>query len=58
MHFKILAEVYDEAAKTDEAARKQLVEAGCAAACSVEVDTAEFEPPAGFKKQDLMKGMK
>ncbi|MGD8439718.1 MAG: DUF4412 domain-containing protein [Holophagae bacterium] len=22
------------------------------------IDTAEFEPPAGFKKQDLMKGMK
>lgn len=47
VHHITLAEVYDEAAKTDETARKQLVEAGCAAACSVEVDTAEFDKAAG-----------
>ena len=48
LHHITLAEVYDAAAKTDEAARKELVEAGCAAACSVEVDTAEFDKAAAL----------
>lgn len=48
VHHITLAEVYEEAARTDEAARKQLVEAGCAGACSVEVDTAEFDKAAGL----------
>ena len=48
VHHVTLAEVYDEATKTDETARKQIVEAGCAAACSVEVDSAEFDKAAAL----------
>ena len=48
LHHITLAEVYDAAGKTDEAARKELVEAGCAGACSVEVDPEEFDKAAAL----------
>ena len=48
LHHITLAEVYDDAGKTDEAARKELVEAGCAGACSVEVDPEEFDKAAAL----------
>ncbi len=48
LHHITLAEVYDEAGKADEGARKELVKAGCTSACSVEVDTAEFDKAAAL----------
>ena len=48
LHHITLAEVYDEATKTDPAERKKLVEAGCASACRVDVDEAEFDKAAAL----------
>ncbi len=43
LHHITLAEVFAEAAKTDPSIRKQLVEAACAKANTIEVDTEEFD---------------
>ncbi len=48
LHHITLAEVYEAAAATDPAARKELVEAGCAGACRVEVETDEFDKAAAL----------
>ena len=48
LHHITLAEVYDEAGKTDREARKELVDSGCSAACSVEVDSEEFDKAAAL----------